>query len=201
MKLLVASRNAGKLREIRELLAADGVEVVGLADLGFAVDVEEDAETFLGNARKKARTLTGATGLPCLADDSGLCVDALDGRPGVHSARYAGEGAGDAERNRKLLRELEGVPPERRGAAFVCAMVLALPDGREVEAEGRLEGRMLEAPRGEGGFGYDPLFLVEELGKTLAELEVGRKNLLSHRGRALSTLRPRLLHELAKGYS
>lgn len=193
MRLLVATRNAGKLREIRGLLGPEGIEAVGLADLPGAPEVEEDGETFLANARKKARTLADATGLPALADDSGLAVDALAGRPGVRSARFAGPGASDEQNNEKLLRELEGVPEARRGAAFVCAMVLALPGGGEHAAEGRVEGRVLASPRGDQGFGYDPLFLVEGTGRTLAELELGEKNALSHRARALRAILPRVL--------
>jgi XTP/dITP diphosphohydrolase len=196
VRLLVATRNAGKLRELRALLAERGVEVRGLVDVPGAPVVEEDAETFLGNALKKARVLAEATGLPVLADDSGLVVDALGGRPGVHSARYAGPGSADADNNRKLLRELAGVPPENRGAAFVCAMVLVVPDGREFTASGRLSGRILEEGRGGDGFGYDPLFLVEEEGRTLAEMELAAKNRMSHRARALAEILPRVL-ELA----
>ncbi len=196
MRLLVATRNAGKLRELRALLGERGVEVRGLLDVPGAPVVEEDAETFLGNALKKARVLAEATGLPVLADDSGLVVDALGGRPGVHSARYAGPGSADADNNRKLLRELAGVPPENRGAAFVCAMALVVPDGREFTASGRLSGRILEQGRGGDGFGYDPLFLVEEEGRTLAEMELAAKNRMSHRARALEEILPRVL-ELA----
>jgi XTP/dITP diphosphohydrolase len=196
--LLLATRNPGKLREFRGLLAPEGIEVRGLADLPGAPEVEEDGATFRENAWKKARALAAFSGLPALADDSGLTVEALGGRPGVRSARYAGPGATDADNNRKLLEELRGVPPERRRAAFVCAMALAVPRGAGAEAEGRLEGRLLEAPRGTGGFGYDPLFLVEEVGLTLAEMELSAKNRLSHRGRALGALLPRL-RELSRG--
>lgn len=193
MRLLIATRNAGKLRELRGLLAPEGIEVVGLADLPPAPDVEEDADTFLGNARKKAHALAEATGLPVLADDSGLAVDALGGRPGVRSARYAGPDATDADNNRRLLDELGGVPADRRGAAFVCAMVLAVPADGEFTSEGRLAGRILDAPRGDQGFGYDPLFLVEGTELTLAEMDLGAKNALSHRARALRAVLPRVL--------
>lgn len=197
MKLLVATRNAGKLREIRRVLESEGIEILGLDDLPDAPEPEEDGETFLDNARKKAWSLVRATELPALADDSGLVVDVLGGRPGVHSARFAGAGATDERNNRKLIQELRGVPPGRRSAAFVCAMVLALPDRREFTAEGRLEGRILERPKGTRGFGYDPLFFVEESGTTLAEMELETKNRLSHRGRALRALLPSIL-ELAR---
>lgn len=196
MKLLVATRNAGKLREIARLLEGPGVAVLGLADVPGAPEVVEDGETFLANARKKAWALAEATGLPALADDSGLEVHALGGRPGVHSARYAGPGATDAANNEKLLGELAGVPAAERGAAFACAMVLAVPGGGEALAEGRLPGRMLEELRGAGGFGYDPLFLVEAEGLTLAELDLDAKNRLSHRAQALGILVPRILELL-----
>jgi XTP/dITP diphosphohydrolase len=198
LTLLVATRNAGKLRELRELLAPEGLEVLGLADVPGAPDVEEDGTTFRENARKKAFALAVAAGLPALADDSGLVVDALSGRPGIRSARYAGPGASDADNNRKLLEELRTVPADRRRAAFVCAVALALPGGRVAEAEGRLEGRILEAPRGSWGFGYDPLFLVEETGLTLAEMALSAKNRLSHRSRAVAAILPRL-RELTRG--
>lgn len=193
MTLLVATRNPGKLRELRDLLGAQGVQVRGLSEIPDAPAVEEDADSFLGNALKKARALAEATGLPVLADDSGLAVDALGGRPGVRSARYAGPNATDADNNRRLLRELEGVPPDRRGAAFACAVALVVPGGREFTAVGRLEGRILEEARGSDGFGYDPLFLVEPEGKTLAEMPLAEKNRLSHRARALASLLPSLL--------
>ncbi len=198
MKLLVATRNDGKLREIRGLLDSDGITVVGLAEIDAGPPVAEDSDTFLGNARKKAHALSLATGLPVLADDSGLAVEALGGAPGVRSARFAGAEATDEENNRKLLRELAGVPPERRSAAFVCAMVLALPEGGERFAEGRLEGRILDAPRGAHGFGYDPLFLLEDLGLTLAEVDLSVKNRLSHRAQALNALRPLILEALLR---
>lgn len=198
MTLLVATGNAGKLRELRRLLAPEGIDVRGLAEVPGARPVEEDGATFLENARKKARALAELTGLPTLADDSGLAVAALGGRPGVRSARYAGPGATDADNNRKLLEELRGVPPGQRQAAFVCTMVLAVPGQGDVEAEGRLEGRILEEGRGEGGFGYDPLFLVEGQGLTLAEMALDAKNRLSHRGRALAALLPHL-RERARG--
>ncbi|MHB8763997.1 MAG: XTP/dITP diphosphatase [Deferrisomatales bacterium] len=197
MKLLVATRNRGKLRELEALLGPHGVQVLGLADLDGVPEVEEDGDTFLANARKKARTLADATGLPALADDSGLAVEALGGRPGVWSARYAGPAATDADNNRKLLAELAGVPPGERGAAFECALVLALPGGGERTAAGRLSGRILAEPRGTGGFGYDPLFAVDGPDLTLAELSLEAKNRLSHRARALARLVPAIL-ELAR---
>jgi XTP/dITP diphosphohydrolase len=192
VRLVVATYNPGKLREIREILGLAGIEAVGLDDVRLAQSFVEDGDTFLENARKKARVVAEVTGLPALADDSGLAVRALEGRPGLLSARYAGPGAADWDNNRKLLAELEGLPPDRRGAAFVCAMVVVVPGVGEWAAEGRLKGRILESPRGQSGFGYDPLFYVESAGQTLAEMEPGEKNRLSHRGQALRHLLPRL---------
>lgn len=189
-QLLFATRNEGKVRELQELVG-NALEVASLRQYPELPEVEEDADTFEGNARKKALAAAKAAGLPSLADDSGLCVEALGGRPGVYSARYA-EGT-DRERYRKLLAELDGVPDERRGAAFVCALCLAFPDGRTVVEHGRCEGRIGREPRGEGGFGYDPIFLVEATGKTMAELAPGEKSKISHRGRAFERMRPHLL--------
>ncbi|MFN0247613.1 MAG: RdgB/HAM1 family non-canonical purine NTP pyrophosphatase [Kofleriaceae bacterium] len=201
--LVFATRNRGKLVELRQLLSGqDGLVVLGVeeaqARIGHAIpDVVEDANTFVGNAIKKAREVSQATGLPALADDSGLEVDALGGAPGVWSARYAGEGAGDAANNAKLLAALVGVPPEKRTARFRCSLALADVDGplgaRTITADGVCEGVMLEEPRGTGGFGYDPLFLFPELGKTFAELGVGTKGDLSHRARAMQAIRPELV--------
>jgi XTP/dITP diphosphohydrolase len=198
--LVFATRNPGKLVELRALLP--GVDVLSIdeaeARLGVTIaEVVEDADTFAGNAIKKAREVSAATGLPALADDSGLEVDALGGAPGVYSARYAGDGAGDAANNTKLLAALAGVPPEHRTARF--RSVLALADGagrlgdRVLTADGVAEGVVLEAPRGTGGFGYDPLFYFPPLGHTFAELGTGPKNDLSHRARAMRALAPELL--------
>lgn len=185
MELVVATGNAGKLREIRRLLADTGIEVKGLDAFEGLPEVEEDGETFEANARKKAETIAGLTGCLTLADDSGLAVEALGGQPGVRSARYAGEGATDADNNRKLLGVLQGIPAEKRRAAFCCAMALAAPGQETRFFFGRVEGVILDQQRGEGGFGYDPLFLVPEYGKTMAELPLETKNRISHRGQAL----------------
>jgi XTP/dITP diphosphohydrolase len=185
MELVVATGNPGKLTEIRRLLADAGVAVRGLGDIAGVPEIVEDGETFEENALKKARTVARFTGCLTLADDSGLVVDGLDGAPGVRSARYAGEGASDADNNRKLLAELQGVPPDRRQAAFCCAVALCRPDGWSRVFHGRLAGLISEQPRGEGGFGYDPLFLIPEFGKTLAEIPLEEKNRISHRGQAL----------------
>jgi XTP/dITP diphosphohydrolase len=173
------------------------------ARIGRAIpEVDEDADTFAGNAAKKAREVSAATGLPALADDSGLEVDALGGAPGVWSARYAGPGASDAANNAKLLAALRGVPPEGRTARFRAVLALADTAGplgdAVITADGACEGVVLEAPRGTGGFGYDPLFLVPALGQTFAELGVGTKGEMSHRARAMQAIRAELLAYLAR---
>lgn len=185
MELVVATRNAGKLREISALLADSGIVVLGLEAFPALPEVEEDGATFAANAEKKAATIARLTGRLTLADDSGLEVEALGGAPGVISARYAGRQGDDAGNNRKLLAELAGVPAARRGAAFVCAMALCTPQGECRHFFGRLDGAILDAARGDGGFGYDPLFFVAEHGQTLAELPLAAKNAISHRGQAL----------------
>ncbi len=185
MDLVIATRNQGKLKEIRRLLEGTGIVVRGLESFDNLPEVEEDGATFADNARKKAETIAALTGLPTLADDSGLEVKALAGAPGVHSARYAGPGASDADNNSKLLTALAGVPAEERQGAFCCAMALARPGGETRLYFGRVEGRILLEPRGQGGFGYDPLFLVREFGQTMAELPLETKNRISHRGQAL----------------
>lgn len=192
-ELLVASGNKGKIAEIAGILDGCVERLYSLADFPTVPEVVEDGETFEANARKKALSAAQATGIPALADDSGLMVDALGGRPGVFSARFAGEGSSDAENNRKLLRELEGVAGEKRTAAFICVVALCFPDGSSKIFHGELKGVLLEQPRGSGGFGYDPLFLVPECDKTLAELGMDIKNGISHRGKALAGFREFLL--------
>jgi len=189
-ELVFATSNLGKLAELTDLLGG-AVRVRSAADFPQVVPPEEDGATFEENARKKALHYARATSLPALADDSGLCVDALGGRPGVHSARYAP--GTDADRYRALLLELDAVPVDRRGAAFRCALCLAFPDGRTVVEEGDCPGRIARAPCGEGGFGYDPVFVVSELGRTMAELTRAEKSRVSHRGRAFARMRPHLL--------
>ena len=191
-ELLVASGNKGKLREFGELLQGVVETILSPADFPGLPEVEEDGDTFEANAIKKARSAALFTGRPVLADDSGLCVDHLDGRPGVYSARFAGEGAGDAANNALLLRELAGVPRENRGGEFHCVIALCYPDGSCQSFDGMLRGEILEAPRGEGGFGYDPLFLVPEYGQTFSELPSEIKNAISHRGRAMAMLKEAL---------
>ena len=203
--LVFATRNKGKLVELRELLP--GIDVLSIDEaatkLGITIpDVVEDADTFVGNASKKAREVSAATKLPALADDSGLEVDALDGAPGVYSARYAGEPHDDKRNNDKLLTTLAGVAADKRTARFRAVLALADvtgPLGGEVlTADGACEGTILTAPRGTGGFGYDPLFFSPELGMTFAEAGVGTKSELSHRSRAMRAIKPRLLEYLER---
>jgi XTP/dITP diphosphohydrolase len=191
-RLLLASANQGKLRELRTILHGLPVELVGLteAGLGDPPEVEETGDTFLANALLKARTYAAWSGLAAVADDSGLEVDALGGAPGVRSARYAGEGAGDQANLDKLLAALAGVPPGRRTARFRCAAVLHDPGRGTWDAEAAWEGRVLEAPRGSGGFGYDPVFLPNGWDKTSAEVDQATKDAASHRGKAFRALRP-----------
>ena len=191
-RLLLASANRGKLRELRTILAGLPVELVGLAEagLGEPPEVEETGDTFLENALLKARAYAAWSGLAAVADDSGLEVDALGGAPGVRSARYAGPGADDRANLDKLLAALAGVPPARRTARFRCAAVLVDPTMGEWHAEAAWEGRLLEAPRGGGGFGYDPVFLPDGWDRTSAEVDQATKDAASHRGRAFRALRP-----------
>jgi XTP/dITP diphosphohydrolase len=188
-ELVVATRNRGKLQEIRSLLDGLVATVHCAADFVDFPETIEDGLTFRDNALKKAREAMLFTGLPALADDSGLVVDVLDGSPGVYSARFAGEGAGDAANNRRLLEELEGIPADQRRAAFVCALAYVAPDGTEQVFNGRVGGAILAAGRGDGGFGYDPLFLVDGFDRTMAELTLREKNAISHRGQALQYFR------------
>ncbi|KLU64314.1 dITP/XTP pyrophosphatase [Desulfosporosinus acididurans] len=184
MKILLATQNQGKVRELQELLADEEIEVVSLRDLPDWEEVEENGETFAENAALKARAAVQRTGLIALADDSGLEVDALNGAPGVFSARFAGEPKDDERNNDKLLGLLETIPDDKRTARFRCALVIAIPEGKEYLTEGTVEGKILRERRGTDGFGYDPLFLVPELGRTLAEISLTEKNDLSHRARA-----------------
>jgi len=187
--LVVATRNRGKLVEINALLTGLVDHISCAADYSDFPETVEDGATFEENALKKAREAARFSGLPALADDSGLVVDALDGRPGVFSARYAGVGAVDAANNSLLLEECRNVPSERRQAAFVCVLAFVRPDGFERLFTGRVSGRILSAPRGEGGFGYDPLFLVDGFDRSMAELELAEKNSISHRAQAFMKFR------------
>lgn len=188
-ELVVATRNRGKIKEIQALLDGLVESVICSADVAGLPDTVEDRATFEENALKKAREASTFTGLPALADDSGLVVDALDGRPGVYSARFAGEGAGDRANNTRLIEELHGVAAVHRQAAFICALAFVSPDGVECTFSGRVGGRILDAPRGSGGFGYDPLFLVDGFDRTMAELGMEEKNGISHRGQAFRQFR------------
>ena len=187
-KIVLATGNPGKVREIRRILGELGVEVVPQTELGVG-DADETGSSFVENALIKARHASLMTGLPAIADDSGLVVDALDGRPGVYSARYSGAGATDESNIDKLLRELAGVPDGKRTAAFhCCAVYVSADDSTSLVAEGRWPGRILAERRGTGGFGYDPVFYDPDCGRTAAELGPELKNALSHRGKALTAL-------------
>ncbi|MDQ0194647.1 XTP/dITP diphosphatase [Paenibacillus wynnii] len=198
--LIVATKNQGKVREFEHAFAPLGLSVKSMFDYPDLPDVVEDGATFAENALKKAKTVADALGFPVLADDSGLCVDALEGRPGVYSARYAGEDAGDSDNNLKLLSELEELKqgedtgqPLLSTARFVCALSLYDPaSGQELTAEGTVEGWITSEPAGGGGFGYDPLFYLSDYGKTMAELTLTEKQLISHRGAALRLLTEKL---------
>ena len=187
MKIIIATHNKHKLAEMSRILSPMGYEVVTDRELGIELsDVEENGETFLDNARIKAEAGCKESGLPCIADDSGLCVDALGGAPGVFSARYSGVHGDDDGNNRKLLTELEGVPTEKRAAHFACAICVSFPDGSEVTATGKCEGYIGYEKKGTNGFGYDPLFMVGE--RSLAEMSAEEKDAISHRGNALKEL-------------
>ncbi len=194
-RLVLATQNAHKVGELQEILTAAGVDVELVALPADAPHVVEDELTFAGNAAKKARSAAAATGLPAVADDSGLCVDALNGMPGIFSARWAGSHGDDTANLRLLLDQVGDVPDEHRGASFVCAAALAMPSGEERVVEGRLVGRIVREPRGSGGFGYDPVFVPDGLDVTTAEMTPEDKNAISHRGNAFRALAP-VLREL-----
>ena len=187
--VVLATRNKGKLAELAALLRDFGVEVKGLDDFPEVGEIEETGADFAENALIKAQAVSRATGLPAVADDSGLEVDALGGAPGIYSARYAGAGATDAKNNRKLLEALAGVEDVRRTARFRCALAACSPGGNMIQAQGAWEGRILREPAGDNGFGYDPLFFDPEVGLTAAQMEPGVKSGRSHRGRAMRALR------------
>jgi XTP/dITP diphosphohydrolase len=189
MDLLLASQNPGKLGEMRLLVEGLPFRVVGPRDVGIHDSPDETGATFLENARLKAIHYSRLSGLLTVADDSGLSVDALDGRPGLYSSRFGGEGASDADRNRLLLEKLDGVPAERRGARFTNALALAREGRVLFETENSVEGRIAEEPRGAGGFGYDPLFFYPPFGRTFGEVPRADKDRVSHRGRSFAKLR------------
>jgi XTP/dITP diphosphohydrolase len=188
-RVVLATGNAGKLAEMRAILAGHGLAVAAQSEFGIEPPAE-DGDSFAANALIKARHAAAIAGLPAIADDSGLEVDALGGRPGLHTARYAGPQADARANNERLLAELDGVPPERRGARYRCAMVFVRDAGdpAPLVAEAAWEGRIGLAPRGSGGFGYDPLFIVDASGRTAAEMPAADKNRVSHRGQALAAL-------------
>ncbi len=186
MKLVIATGNKNKITEIKDkFLKTGGLEIIPLNEFKNVPEIIEDADTFSGNAMKKARAIRDFTGLPSMADDSGLVVDALNGEPGVYSARYGGENADDRDRYLLVLEKMKGIPENERSARFVCSIAIAMPDGREYSTEGTCEGVISSEPRGDNGFGYDPVFYLPEFGKTMAEISLEIKNLVSHRGRAL----------------
>lgn len=195
-RLLVATHNQGKVMELAELLADLDVTLVGLDDVGITREVAETGMTFRENAVLKAETYARESGLLTLADDSGLEVDALAGRPGVHTARYGGEALNARQRYEYLLSNLNGVPWEERSARFHCVVALARPEGVVATADGLLEGHIALAPSGDGGFGYDPVFHIDEQACTMAQLPAHLKNRISHRGRAVTAIKPRLRDEL-----
>ena len=194
-RLLLATNNQGKIAEYRQLLAGCGWELVSFADLGLSLDEDEVGDTYEDNARMKAVKAAQVSGLHALADDSGLDVEALGGAPGPRSARFGGEGTSHREKMALLLERLKGTPPDARGCRFVCVIAVADPEGGVRLCQGQCSGLVAEAPRGEGGFGYDPIFYLPELGKTMAELSAEEKNVVSHRGRAAQQAR-RILEEL-----
>ena len=184
MKAVLASKNPHKLVEIQAILGKLGMEVILQSELGIDIDVEETGTTFEENSLLKAEAVMQASGLPSLADDSGIAVDALDGAPGIYSARYGNKNS-DEERTAFLLENMQGVPDDQRAARFVCVITCVWPDGRKIVARGECHGVLTHEVRGEGGFGYDPVFYVPELGKTLAEIPAEHKNAISHRAKAL----------------
>ena len=194
MKLVLATKNSGKVVEFRRLLeelGATNLEVVGLDAFPEIGDIEETGATFEENSLLKARTICKLTGLPALADDSGICVDALNGAPGLYSARYSGKG--DAANNEKLLAELKDVPDQKRTAYFICVAAFVRPDGFEKVEEGRFHGKILHQVIGKGGFGYDPLFQPDGLNCSSAELSAAEKDAISHRGKAMRAIAPYII--------
>ncbi|MBE7011309.1 MAG: XTP/dITP diphosphatase [Ruminococcaceae bacterium] len=188
MKFILASQNKHKANEIENILG-DGFSIITMDETEARnIDIIEDGETFEENALIKARTVANATNLPTIADDSGICVDYLGGKPGIHTARFAGENATDDENIDKLLSELDGVPEENRGAHFACCIAVVFPSGDEQTFYGECHGRILTERHGENGFGYDPVFYVPEYGKAMAEIEPETKNKISHRSRALNAM-------------
>lgn len=187
MKMIAATNNSHKLKEIREILKDKGIEVISLAEAGLNIEIEENGETFIENALIKAREVFRLTGEAAIADDSGLEVEAINGLPGVKSARYSGETGADKDRknNEKLKKAMQNIPVDKRGARFCSAIAAVLTDGQEITAQGYVYGKIGYVEKGEHGFGYDPLFIVDGCGKTMAELDSSEKNKISHRANAL----------------
>ena len=193
MKLIFATGNENKMREIRQIFGDFGYEILSMKEAGIDIDIVEDGISFQENALIKARAVHAASGALVLADDSGLEIDALNREPGIYSARYMGEDTSYDIKNADLIRRVEGLPDEKRSARFVCAVAAVLPDGRDLVQTGVMEGRVAYQPAGENGFGYDPIFFVEELGCTSAMISTEEKNRISHRGKSLRALRDVLL--------
>lgn len=199
MKLVIATGNRNKILEIKDKFSgADHLDIIPLSEFKNIPEIIEDAATFSGNAVKKARIIRDFTGLPSMADDSGLVIDALNGEPGVYSARYGGEHLTDRDRYLLVLEKMKEIPDYERNARFVCSIAIAMPDGREFFTEGLCEGRIALVPCGENGFGYDPIFYLPEYGRTMAELTLDIKNRISHRGKALDHA-SLIIKELADG--
>lgn len=191
-RIVFATGNAGKMKEVRMILADLGLEVRSMKEAGITIDIEENGTTYEENALKKARAVAARTNAIVLADDSGLEIDYLNREPGVYSARYLGEDTSYSVKNANLIQRLQGVPDERRTARFVCAIAAVLPGGQELTTRAAIEGRIGYEEKGNGGFGYDPIFYVPELHKTTAELTGEEKNLVSHRGKALQLMKEEL---------
>lgn len=197
-KIVIATKNQDKLREIKDILKGIDADFLTMTEFQNIEEIEEDGYSYLENALKKSGVVSIHTGLPVLAEDSGLEVEALGGMPGLFSARYAGFNATDAQRVEKLLTELKGVPEGKRRAKYVCSAVFATPDGERFIAEGTVNGIILTEPLGSGGFGYDPIFYVPEYGKTMAELPLEVKNKISHRARAIGQLKDKIVQWLKR---
>ncbi len=193
MKIVFATKNEGKVKEVIKMLNMDKIELITMAQAGIDVDVVEDGTTFEENAKKKAVEIMKISGLPAIADDSGLEIDYLDKQPGVHSARFLGHDTSYDIKNKKILEMLEGVPDEKRTARFVSAVCLALPDGRTITTRGTIEGIIGHEIKGTNGFGYDPIFFIPEIKKYSAELTMDEKNAISHRGKAIVQMREKIL--------
>lgn len=195
-KIVFATSNEGKMREIREILKSLGAEILSLKEAGVHVDIVEDGDSFEANALIKARAVWEKTGGIVLADDSGLEIDFLNGEPGIYSARYMGENTSYEIKNWNLIHRMDGVPEEKRTARFACVIAGVLPDGREITTRGTMEGHIAHEPAGAGGFGYDPILMLPEYGKTSAEISMEEKNAISHRGKALRAMKEQLEKEI-----